>query len=61
MKITMAQLNPVVGDINGNLQRLKELWLTCDQKETDLLILPELFLVGYPRVIYWKGRPFIIG
>lgn len=48
MKITMAQLNPVVGDINGNLQRLKELWLTCDQKETDLLILPELFLVGYP-------------
>ena len=48
MKIAMAQMNPVVGDISGNLQRIKELWVTCDQQETDLLVLPELFLVGYP-------------
>ncbi len=48
MKIAMAQMNPVVGDISGNLQRVKELWAGCDQQATDLLILPELFLVGYP-------------
>lgn len=48
MKIAMAQVNPIVGDISGNLQRLKELWADCHQQETDLLILPELFLVGYP-------------
>ncbi len=48
MKIAMAQMNPVVGDISGNLQRIKDLWVTCDQQGTDLLLLPELFLVGYP-------------
>ncbi|MEA4923986.1 MAG: NAD+ synthase [Syntrophomonadaceae bacterium] len=48
MKIAMAQMNPVVGDISGNLQRIKELWAGCDRQATDLLILPELFLVGYP-------------
>lgn len=44
----MAQVNPIVGDIGGNLQIVKELWADCDQQGVDLLILPELFLVGYP-------------
>jgi len=48
VKIAMAQMNPVVGDISGNLKRIRELWVTCDQQATDLLVLPELFLVGYP-------------
>ncbi|MDD3365090.1 MAG: NAD+ synthase [Syntrophomonas sp.] len=48
MRITMAQLNPVVGDITGNLKRITELWSICHAQESDLLILSELFLVGYP-------------
>ncbi len=48
MIITMAQLNPVVGDITYNLKRVAELWSTCHSQETDLLILSELYLVGYP-------------
>jgi NAD+ synthase (glutamine-hydrolysing) len=44
----MAQLNPVVGDITGNLKRITELWSICHAQESDLLILSELFLVGYP-------------
>ncbi len=48
MKITMAQLNPVVGDITGNLKRITELWSICHTQESDLLILSELYLVGYP-------------
>jgi len=48
VKIAMAQLNPVVGDITGNLKMIDELWSNCCAEETDLLILPELFLVGYP-------------
>lgn len=48
MRITMAQLNPVVGDITGNLKRIAELWSICHAQKSDLLILPELFLVGYP-------------
>jgi NAD+ synthase (glutamine-hydrolysing) len=44
----MAQLNPVVGDITANLKRMTELWANCHGEETDLLILSELYLVGYP-------------
>ncbi|MFZ5754276.1 MAG: NAD+ synthase [Bacillota bacterium] len=47
MKITIAQLNPVVGDIEGNMARLIDTLshYSCD---TDLIVFPELFLAGYP-------------
>ena len=47
MKITLAQLNPIVGDVSGNLKRVVD---TLEQYagETDLIIFSELFLVGYP-------------
>jgi len=48
VKIALAQLNTMVGDIKGNLQRLNEFWSDCHSDNTDLLILPELYLVGYP-------------
>lgn len=48
MKIAMAQLNPVVGDIKGNLGRMEELWADCYAQRLDLVIFPELYLVGYP-------------
>ena len=47
MKATIAQLNPTVGDIEGNLQRLIEILSDLNGK-TDLLIFPELYIVGYP-------------
>ena len=47
MKLTIAQLNPTVGDIEGNLQRIIEVLADYNGK-TDLLIFPELYLVGYP-------------
>ncbi len=48
MKITLAQLNPMVGDIKYNLQRLKAILHDAAQEGSDLLVLPELYLVGYP-------------
>jgi len=47
MQIVIAQFNPVVGDISGNLQRLTTLLPTL-APQVDLVICPELFLVGYP-------------
>lgn len=47
MKITIAQLNPRVGDINGNLQRIIDTMSEYGGK-TDLIVFPELFIVGYP-------------
>lgn len=47
MKVTLAQANPTVGDINGNLERLLQ-WLKTWHNKTDLLVFPELYLSGYP-------------
>ncbi|MBZ4653701.1 MAG: synthetase [Peptococcaceae bacterium] len=47
MKITIAQLNPVVGDIEGNMARLIDT-LSHYSGDTDLIVFPELFLAGYP-------------
>ncbi len=48
MKIAMAQLNPIVGDIKGNLARLIETMNKHKNDKLDLVVFPELFLTGYP-------------
>ena len=47
MNITLAQLNPTVGDIDGNFSRVISV-VRALADETDLIVFPELFLVGYP-------------
>ncbi len=48
MKVTLAQLNPVVGDITGNLHHALSVLKESSQNGSDLLIFSELFLTGYP-------------
>ena len=48
LKILAAQLNPVVGDIKGNLALAREAYAEATAKAADLLVLPELFILGYP-------------
>ena len=59
MKIALAQLNSVVGDIKGNLRRIEEIWASCHAQQVDLLILPELFLTGYPPRDLLKRPAFL--
>ncbi len=59
MKITLAQLNPVVGDLNGNLSKLANALSQASNDSSDLLVLPELFLVGYPPKDLLERRWFI--
>jgi NAD+ synthase (glutamine-hydrolysing) len=47
MKITLAQLNPVVGDVRGNLEKIAAT-LAQVHPDSDLVVFSELFLVGYP-------------
>lgn len=47
MKIAVAQLNPTVGDIAGNLEKLEKT-LAGPAAGADLVVFPELFLTGYP-------------
>jgi NAD+ synthase (glutamine-hydrolysing) len=48
MRITLAQLNPTIGDIEGNLDKIFTTLESTRQATTDLLVFPELFLTGYP-------------
>lgn len=49
MRLTIAQVNPTVGDIEDNLAKAIEVYRQCSTRDnSDLLIFPELFLVGYP-------------
>jgi NAD+ synthase (glutamine-hydrolysing) len=48
MKITIAQLNPVVGDIEGNVRKIVDTLYLCGKDSTDLVVFPELVVTGYP-------------
>ncbi|HCA47034.1 MAG TPA: NAD+ synthase, partial [Armatimonadetes bacterium] len=59
MQITIAQLNPIVGDIKGNAQRLIKEARRCHAQGCDLVIFSELYLVGYPPRDLLERRWFI--
>ncbi|MGJ8621738.1 MAG: NAD+ synthase [Yoonia sp.] len=46
-RLTMAQLNPTVGDIAGNADQARAAWAAGKEAGADLVALPEMFLVGY--------------
>ena len=48
LAIALAQLNAVVGDIDGNKRRALEAWGEAREKGADLVVFPELFIDGYP-------------
>jgi len=48
MKIAIAQLDPTVGDVAGNLAKVKQALEQTKSDNPDLIVFPELFLTGYP-------------
>lgn len=48
LTIALAQLNPTVGDIEGNLGSIRRLRAEAEAAHADLLVLSELALIGYP-------------
>ena len=48
LRILVAQLNPVVGDIRGNLELARGALAEGKAKGADLVVLSELFILGYP-------------
>ncbi|MEO0791435.1 MAG: NAD+ synthase [Pseudomonadota bacterium] len=48
LKIALAQLNPTVGDIAGNLAKAREAHAEARVQGADLIVFSELFITGYP-------------
>jgi len=46
--ITLAQLNPTVGDVEGNANRARAARARAAADGADLVVLSELFIAGYP-------------
>jgi NAD+ synthase len=47
-KITLAQLNPTVGDVEGNAAKVRAARSRAAADGADLVMFPELFICGYP-------------
>ncbi|MGL5926148.1 NAD+ synthase, partial [Chroococcidiopsis sp.] len=48
MKIAIAQLNPIIGDLNGNAKQILVAARQAEKHDVRLLLTPELSLCGYP-------------
>mgnify|MGYP001250446939 FL=1 len=46
-QITLAQINPTVGDLQGNARLAKEAWGQAKAAGSDLVAFPEMFITGY--------------
>ncbi|WP_027257692.1 NAD+ synthase [Leisingera aquimarina] len=46
-RVTLAQLNPTVGDLAGNAAKAKAAWEEGRKAGADLVALPEMFITGY--------------
>jgi NAD+ synthase (glutamine-hydrolysing) len=48
MRIALAQLDPIVGDIEGNVRAILESASAAKSQGADLVVFPELAITGYP-------------
>src|ERR1700742_2606168 len=48
LAIAVAQLNPIVGDVAGNLERARKARAQAARDGADIVAFSELFLAGYP-------------
>src|SRR2546426_4002025 len=48
MRIALAQINSVVGDLDGNAERIREQLAEAKAQSVDVILFPELAVTGYP-------------
>lgn len=48
LRIAVAQLNPIMGDIAGNLTKARAARAEAARMKADLILFTELFISGYP-------------
>jgi len=48
MRVALGQFNAVVGDLDGNAEKMREIYAQAVQSDVDLLVFPELAICGYP-------------
>lgn len=60
MKIALCQINPIIGDIKGNKDKIINGYKRGVELDADLVIFPELSLCGYPPLDLVEKEEFRI-
>ena len=58
MKIAICQINTVIGDLGNNKQKIIDWYKKAEAENADLVIFPELCLVGYPPLDLVEKKEF---
>ncbi|MDP1852876.1 MAG: NAD+ synthase [Candidatus Omnitrophota bacterium] len=48
IRVAIAQINPTVGDIKGNLAKITRFIAESEKSNPDIIVFPELAICGYP-------------
>ena len=59
LKIHLAQINFVVGDIEGNFEKIIKEYEVANQQKCDLAVFSEMAICGYPCEDLWLKEHFI--
>lgn len=59
MKVAMAQINSIVGDLEGNMERIRKFTVEAERGNADLVAFPELAITGYPPQDLLLERAFV--
>ncbi|MGO8819651.1 MAG: NAD+ synthase [Desulfomonilaceae bacterium] len=60
LRIAQAQINPIVGDINGNFEKIRNRLDESIASGVDLVTFPELAVTGYPPEDLLLRKRFVI-
>ena len=59
MKLYLAQINPTVGDLDYNVEKILREFKLASESECDLAIFSEMVVCGYPCEDLWQKKYFI--
>jgi NAD+ synthase (glutamine-hydrolysing) len=59
LRISMAQINPIVGDLTGNRDKIIDAINRAKKLHADIIALPELVVTGYPPEDLLLKRQFV--
>ncbi|HUY80547.1 MAG TPA: NAD+ synthase [Acidobacteriaceae bacterium] len=59
MKIALAQINPTIGDFDGNARKILDFTARAVQGDADLVLFPELAVCGYPPADLLEKPAFV--
>ena len=55
MKITLCQVNPIVGNLQNNTDLILKYYSKCLEFNTNIIVFPEMVITGYPpQDLLWE-------